>query len=76
MRFAYTKWSIFNRRQQLLNLINQPQLLLGLFLNDLNTLNYINYLKVFLTYLVPYFVSLYGALSVLHILNVNDQNQT
>jgi hypothetical protein len=38
-------------------------------------LNYINYLKVFLTYLVPYFVSLYGALSVLNILNVNDQNQ-
>lgn len=57
------------------NLINQPQLFLGPFLNDLNTLNDINYLKVFLTYLVPYFVSLYGALSVLDVLNVNDQNQ-
>jgi len=45
-------------------------------LNDLNTLKDINYLKVFLTYLVPYFVSLYGALSVLDIPIVNNQNQT
>jgi hypothetical protein len=60
----------------LLNLINQPKLFLGLFLNDFNTLNDINYLKVFLTYLVPYFVSLYGALSVLDIPNVNNQNPT
>jgi hypothetical protein len=60
----------------LLNLINQPKLFLGLFLNDFNTLNDINYLKVFLTYLVPYFVSLYGALSVLDIPMVKHQNQT
>jgi hypothetical protein len=59
-----------------LNLINQPQLFLGLCLNDFNAIKDINYLKVLLTYMVPYFVSLYGALSVLDILNVNDQNQT
>jgi len=60
----------------LLNLINQPQLFLSICLNDLNTLRDINYLKVFLTSLVPYFVSLYGALSVLDIPIVNNQNQT
>ncbi len=60
----------------LLNLINQPQLFLGICLNDLNTLKDINYLKVSLTYLVPYFVSLYGALSVLDIPMVNNHNQT
>ncbi len=36
---------------------------------------HINYLKVFLTYLVPYFVSLYGPLSLLDIPIVNNQNQ-
>ena len=60
----------------LLNIIIRPQLFLGQFLNDLNKLNDINYLKVFITFLVPYFVSLYGALSVLDIPMVNNQNQT
>jgi hypothetical protein len=59
-----------------LNLINQPQLFLGLYLNDFNAIKDINYLKVLLTYMVPYFVSLYGALSVLDIPMVNNQNQT
>ncbi|CAG7857888.1 hypothetical protein MCAMS1_02876 [biofilm metagenome] len=49
----------------LLNVINQPQLLLGIGLFDLSLLQEINYLKVVLTYLVPFFVSLHGALSVL-----------
>lgn len=57
----------------LLNLINQPQLFLGLCLNDLNAIKDINYLKVFLTYLVPYFVPPYGVLSVLDIPMVNNQ---
>lgn len=55
----------------LLNLINQPQLFLGLCLNDFDALKDINYLKVLLTYMMPYFVSLYGALSVFDIPIVN-----
>jgi hypothetical protein len=60
----------------LLNLINQPQLFLGLCLNDFNAIKDINYLKVLLMYMVPYFVSFYGALSVLDIPIFNNQNQT
>ncbi|WP_200922690.1 nitrate/nitrite transporter NrtS, partial [Methyloglobulus morosus] len=48
----------------LLNIINQPKLILVICLIDLNALHDVNYLKAVLTYLVPFFVSLYGALSM------------
>jgi hypothetical protein len=59
----------------LLNIINQPKLILGICLIDLNALHDVSYLKALLTYLVPFFVSLHGALSVLDASFINNQNQ-
>lgn len=58
----------------ILNLINQPQLILIISLIDLNVMQDFSRFKALLTYLVPFFVSLYGGLSVLNIPTVSNQN--
>lgn len=58
----------------LLNLINQPNLFMGICSLDQSLLMDVNWLKVILTYLVPFFVSFYGAVSVLDASFLNNQN--
>lgn len=58
----------------LLNLINQPRLFMGICSLNQSLLIDANYLKVFLTFLVPFFVSFYGAVSVLDSPFINNKN--
>jgi hypothetical protein len=49
----------------LLNCINQPQIISTILLADVEGLNKINILKIILTYLVPFAVFCYSAISAL-----------
>jgi hypothetical protein len=51
----------------LLNLINQPNLLMAIWALNQNQLMNVNWVKVILTYSVPFFVSFYGAVSALDV---------
>lgn len=56
------------------NLINQPNLFMGICSLDQSLLMNVNWLKIILTYSVPFFVSFYGAVSVLEASFYNHQN--
>ena len=58
----------------LLNLINQPHFFIGICSLEQSLLMDVDWLKVILTYLVPFFVSFYGAVSVLDVRFLNNQN--
>jgi ABC-type uncharacterized transport system permease subunit len=49
----------------LLNLINQPQAMLGLLVLDFPAMEGLNVIKTLLTYAVPFLVASYGALTAL-----------
>jgi hypothetical protein len=51
----------------LLNLINHPQIMLGILLFDFNGMDSISLTKALLTYAVPFLVIIYGALSALNV---------
>lgn len=49
----------------LLNLINQPQAMLGFLFLDFSAVEHLNVIKTLLTYTVPFFVASYGSLAAL-----------
>jgi hypothetical protein len=58
----------------LLNLINQPNLFMGICSLNQSLLTNVNWLKIILTYSMPFFVSLYGVVSVMEASFQNHQN--
>lgn len=58
-----------------LNVIHQPQALLGLLSLDLLAMERLNVTKTLLTYAVPFLVATYGALTALELRRNNSQNK-